>query len=449
MSFTQDFQHRAILNKPVKVVPKINPIFRTPTITKRTPAFTSTDNSGKYDLSLFTSQAPRGPFPNNWSLVDGSPNASPGTPQLPTYFTGLFGTNYAAVGGARPPWSVAGVDYRVGPRGTLVDYVTWWNSIGAGSNTVGVAFAGVGQGFVFGSGGSTASSNLIIQGVDFTGDSGSGSEAYTIINSSTTNITFRDCRFRQRPWASAADWLTCVQMNGLGNVLYEYCEIDGNAFNVATNVSGYATDFQVQGSPINITLSYCWLHSAGSQNMTWQGNNSNGSKYLAQFCLIGDAGLAAGPGNAGVHGDWIYTDAVTNIQIVSMSVKFCTFYQLFYSGRPNANTQGIAYAINNSSPIYNSLNASNSSFAIAPSAQVNQYLIYSYLELSGTFNISQNYVDTQFLGSTPQWISNAGTASGVSGSQNGTRSMSGNIEMKTGNLADYGAYVSGIHTGIN
>lgn len=64
MSFIQDFQHRAILPSSAKVVPKkVNTVFRTPTITKRTPAFTSTDNTGINDLSLFTGQGPRGVFP--------------------------------------------------------------------------------------------------------------------------------------------------------------------------------------------------------------------------------------------------------------------------------------------------------------------------------------------------------------------------------------------------
>src|SRR6185437_9644796 len=40
-----------------------------------------------------------------WANIDGSKNAPAGTPQFPTLLSG-----YAA----RPPWSVAGVDYHVG-----------------------------------------------------------------------------------------------------------------------------------------------------------------------------------------------------------------------------------------------------------------------------------------------------------------------------------------------
>lgn len=127
MSFTQDFQHRAILPSSVKVVPKVNTVFRTPTIIKRTPAFTSTDNTGTHDLSLFTAQAPRGSGPTDpWINLDGRLNAPiVDTAQHPTLVNQFGPTNsrvrWPFSSNYQPPWMIAGVDYGIGcpPSQTL------------------------------------------------------------------------------------------------------------------------------------------------------------------------------------------------------------------------------------------------------------------------------------------------------------------------------------------
>src|SRR5215831_5671176 len=49
--------------------------------------------------------------PDPFIFLDGRLNAPAGTPQYPTYFTSLNGISPYPV---RPPWHVAGVDYRVG-----------------------------------------------------------------------------------------------------------------------------------------------------------------------------------------------------------------------------------------------------------------------------------------------------------------------------------------------
>jgi hypothetical protein len=364
----------------------------------------------------------------NWWGDDGSADAPAGTPQHPDYFTSLFRISFPY----RPPWKVAGVDYRVGPRiNTFMDHAVWF-----ATNPTGVTHRDGGYYF-------DNSSGLIVQGVDFTGDSGAGVEAFVWTHSTCSNITFRDCKFRQ---IANTSWVTSLHLANSGYARIEYCEVNGNGY-VAKPPFG-ATDVWFEGVSARVDMTFCWIYNAWSQNIAFSGAD-NSSLYV-KYCLIEEAGLKAGPKNTGFHGDWIYTDGITGFHINNISIRFCTFKQSAPTvNSPYANTQGLALQINASSPIYETIDVSYCTFAVARGAFVNRYVIYSYLELAGTITIESNYVDSANLGSAPAWIENADARSRVSGSQNGTRHLRGNINMRTGGPADYGSYVSGTHTGMN
>jgi hypothetical protein len=158
---------------------------------------------------------------------DGSADAPSGRPQYPDYFTNLSRVRYAV----RPPWQVAGVDYRVGIRAgvSLLDPATIPRSVAtsAGSDPMVI---------------NLTSDNVTLDGYDFTLRGW-----WQIRSNGHRNLTLRNSKLQN----------LCIYMDA-GPLTVEYCEIDGLGAAGETVFGCLA----YLGTEVGSTWKYNWLHSA-------------------------------------------------------------------------------------------------------------------------------------------------------------------------------------------
>jgi hypothetical protein len=127
------------------------------------------------------------------------------SPQRPTLFTGLSGTNFLV----RPPWPVAGVDYGVGVPSAQVlkDPLVDTLPTGATADTVNKLIR------------CNSTNDLTFNGWDF-----SLNDGYTLYcNGTTHNTTILNSKF-----SVGANGKGAIQCdNGAGTITVRYCEMDG------------------------------------------------------------------------------------------------------------------------------------------------------------------------------------------------------------------------------
>lgn len=173
----------------------------------------------------------------NDGVDDGSASAPTGAAQYPTMFTGLNGTNYS---GRRPPWNVAGADYRVGINtgSGLTDPNTISASIGTKSTG---AAAGVSESdFAL----TILQDNVTLDGYDFT----TGGN-WVVINGGKSGLTIKNCNFKKL--AVKVD-----TAGGLVTLLYN--KFDGLGGSGETTFGALV----ILGAGVSVIAKYNWFKDA-------------------------------------------------------------------------------------------------------------------------------------------------------------------------------------------
>jgi hypothetical protein len=161
---------------------------------------------------------------------------------------------------ARPPWKVAGVDYRVGvTEGTVLKPISEISMDGVTLDTGNKLIRVTGQ-------------NLIIDGYDFSGWS---------FYIEGQNITLQNCysNMGRGYWISG-------RADGEGstssNITIRSCELDGAGLEFEDNWSF----INLRGAGIS-TIEYCWLHNAPAHFLEMGGT----SKLLYRYNLVEEGGI--------------------------------------------------------------------------------------------------------------------------------------------------------------
>lgn len=165
---------------------------------------------------------------------DGSANAPTGTPQFPTVLSGYV---------KRPPWNVAGVDYRVG--------INTGVSLTAPSANAHLTI-----------GGHTATVNaasVTVDSVDFTDFA---------IQVQTANVTFTNCKFgvtSGNPSGLTDIW---IGLSGGSNLTVKYCDLD------YTNFTSLSRPGMINSISSTITVQYCRFYNGFSDAISVAGGVS-------------------------------------------------------------------------------------------------------------------------------------------------------------------------------
>ena len=152
-----------------------------------------------------------------------------------------------------------------------------------------------------------------------------------------------------------------------------------------------------------------------SRHMHFQFTNGQpGASYIVRYNLMENAGMGA---QQGAHGDWLqmFGDYTVN----DVRIEFNTVYQ----NSTIAATQG--YSLNASDPTVQQGNISKNTMVVKTNTNIG--ILISRKWISGTFTVSDNYVDPsyprfRFLDRTEHWP----------GPHNGSIVVSGNKNMRTG-----------------
>jgi hypothetical protein len=194
-----------------------------------------------------------------WATLDGRANAPTGAPQYPTALNG-----YAV----RPPWKVAGVDYRVGINTGVVlkPALTGTLPSGVSRNTTAHSFTITG-------------SNVVLDSWDFS-QNGGWNVGVTGANARITNCKFM-CGANANPPIDSSSSAT--------NIYIGYCDINGNGQDVG--MGGLITDLGH-----GFTVEYCWIRNSGSDMMQKHGQ---GGAIVIRYNIVEQGGKLAGS-----HGDY-------------------------------------------------------------------------------------------------------------------------------------------------
>ncbi len=311
------------------------------------------------------------------SFPDGSATPAPGLAQYPALLSA-----YAA----RPPWKVAGVDYRVGTRFTPTKNPITSPPVGC---------------TVSGSQIRVNADNVVINGYDMTVNGG-----MSIYNPSNNNLTVTDNKFGGPNYANLPTGI--IDPRGVGATI-EYNEVDGSSIG---GINSLATLVFYDGSG-TLSLRYNWFKNFPQQII----EILNGlSKLTYQFNLIDNFVKAT---NA--HENWLQ---FSNGVIATMLVSYNTVRQPLAGGAEGfqAYMNGVGTLV---SPVI-----SNNTVAIVPPGTMTSVLHGSggtSTTISGRGTCSDNYValggDDGF-GGHPNFCYPGSFLSGWDGT--------GNIDMSTG-----------------
>lgn len=230
-------------------------------------------------------------FTGPGGAADGFSAAPFGSPNLPNALSGQA---------HRPPWRVAGVDYRVGYPSNQVFKVPGVDALPAGATFSGGVL-------------NISSSGVTIDGWDLL----TGTFELRI---SASNATIRNCKL-----------FHINNLNGVAvsNIYIGYCEITNGGADVQSFVDFF-------GNVTNLQMEYLHLHDGGNDGI---GIQSSGEITFCRFCLIDSVGL-----RTGTHGDVMQLQG--SVTGAGINYHYCT---VLYT-RSNT-TQGIMYEPNGSNGI--------------------------------------------------------------------------------------------------
>jgi hypothetical protein len=339
---------------------------------------------------------------NSWAALDNRANAPKSAPQFPTLLS-----NYVA----RPPWQVAGVDYRVG--------INTGVTLQPASS---LAFSGSPSRSATGSEIYLSTDGSILDGYDLSG--------YRL-QLSAANCIVQNCRFQ----IMSAGGTAMTSITGT-NWTIRNCEFYGNYF-----IDGW-TGAQIQANAQG-TFIYNYLERAGADFMDFYGTGSPIIPLIVKYNVVYSSA-------SGGHPDWLALGGPTS-NYYMMNIDYNLWYNIplrsdidglwgAANKMPSAGTQGVgpdgwSNSASSVSTVYGPFSVCNNVCIAAPGAGIN-YLIGnplgygldphggSVIGAGFTFRINNNYVDPR------------GTAKFVPKGQNGLygpgTSLSGNINMVTG-----------------
>ncbi|MBR0907024.1 right-handed parallel beta-helix repeat-containing protein [Bradyrhizobium liaoningense] len=218
--------------------------------------------SGTGSIAVVASSA--GAYP------DGSANAPTGTPNFPNLFSGYV---------TRPPWQVAGVDYRVGINTGVVLKTPTTANIPAGCTLSNGRLA-------------VDAANVVLDGFDFT-----ASNVWIYVVTGGNNLTITNCKFRN---------ITQDYYGTEAGLTIRYCEIDNQAD------EGWPFYLRSASKNNHVTIEYCWLKKTGGDWIDLSGQGGGGGDLIFRYNIIQNN--ANGP--PGIHGDWLQDEAGAHPQLI-------------------------------------------------------------------------------------------------------------------------------------
>jgi hypothetical protein len=354
-----------------------------------------------------TLNSPVGPPTDPYAAIDGSLNAPSGTAQYPDLFTNpnaVAGvTNPNAPYLVRPPWKVAGVDYRVGINtGVTLRNISTITAADAGTN---FSYNGVDKLTI-------NDPNIILDSWDFTnGNNGSGTCVQLVQNSGAANLTVTNCNL-----AVGTNQNPIFNQTAAVQATFQYCVLDAHGRTDTFN----NVIFNLASSG-GLTCMYCYVNRGSQDEFDYGVNN------VIKYNLIDS------PGSTGGHADWVQLGG--GGATASIVVDFNTVVQ-----QTSAGSQGFGLFPGTSGTFNSTLLECNYNTVVSYTsvAQPN-YIWQAFFSGSvtgggtigtvGTISCQNNYVDPSGV------VANNG-AHGfiVSGTQGGaTFNYSNNINMITGN----------------
>jgi len=346
-------------------------------------------NSGAINVTMTATQS-----------ADGSAGAPAGTPQYAGLLNGYV---------ARPPWNVAGVDYHVGIDRTLYPTNASLKAPSTATLPAGVTRNISNHTF------SLSGNGAVVDGFDFSLDGG------WMASIDGANCTISNCNFK----VGSNNSTTAAVSNSATNALIKNCEITsiGSTQQIMVGLNGTVTMMY------NL-MTHCW-----GQNIVFASQTGHGGENVVlKFNVIADAGEGF---NQGAHGDWIQAYNANGVNTNSFTCN----YNLWLQTDQIANgprTQGISAFSANSGPASGGCQTEdyeNNTFIGEAGAYVNYAVIIDTTRLIGSAILKNNYFDLTGIGQAPYggaaWF--IGDYSGGNGGPyNGTVTVSGNINMKTG-----------------
>lgn len=258
----------------------------------------------------------------NWASIDGRGAAPTGTAQYPHLCDLSSGTNTNGVTFAvRPPWFVAGVDYRTGINtGVSLQPISTSSISGVSLNS---------STHTATCGGSTT----LIDGYDFTGTANGGNDWRLLINGNNP-VTVQNCSFQQRLSNTSGSSPIQVPSNTTGSACFltvQYCQFDGNG--IANNAAGnFNGDLQMiligQGGGV---FQYNWFFNMMSDAMNIVGQSGNIISPTFQFNFAESMGMLSSSGGVDpAHANFLQSWTLTGgsgSNINGMICQFNTNYQ--------------------------------------------------------------------------------------------------------------------------
>jgi hypothetical protein len=193
---------------------------------------------------------------DNWAALDGRADAPTGAAQYPTLLNGLV---------TRPPWQVAGVNYRVGVNTgvTLKNPNTDTMPSGVSRNTTTHVMSVTGN-------------NVTLDGWDFTLNGG------WHVDNTGANTQIKNCNF------SIGNDSAIWSQSGSSNLYLGYCVFDGQG----------TSDALITMSGDDATVEYCWFKNTAGD--TFQLQSPGGGTLVMRYNVIEEAGQGVGS-----HGDFL------------------------------------------------------------------------------------------------------------------------------------------------
>jgi len=343
--------------------------------------------------------------------ADGCSGAPRGRPQYPGLLSGYK---------VRPPWNVAGVDFRVGvPEGQpLVS----WQTLSSPNYSVDLDTGSI-----------RPSADCVFNNVDFSDGLGAGIN--NVSGTGANNITFINCYFNSSQWGH---YVAPLQDTNGAKVTFENCIFDG--IGTYYKLSGFNAFMLVNG---NLTLLYNWFRNSPAQVVDY--NPATGKAIVAKYNfydnMLHNLGSCV-PTCSYTEAHRNYLQLQNNNVTIGYDVEFNTTFQSW----SNAGQGGEGFQIYSNGTGYiitNPVISNNTMIARPgvptpypvqfPNVEVTDVPVMSALihgtapgtTVSGTGQNNNNYFDVS--GATAAYY--PGTMTPAAG-----YSSSGNIDMNTGAL---------------
>lgn len=266
------------------------------------------------------------PVISSATYPDGSANAPTGVAQYPhlcdlSKVTNTNGVSFVV----RPPWQIAGVDYRVG--------------IQTGVTLQPVTSGGLPSGFVLGTNAVTfaGSGSGTINGFDFSASANNGTN-YNLKITGSGSVTVSNCNFVQRV-ANASGAQPINTSVTAGQLTITNCVFDGNGSNLSIARDDLG---MVQLTAGGGTVHYCWFKNGVSDAINVVGKNGTIPLVDVRFNFSENLGLGAPASGDTAHGDFLQSWVISGGSGSSINNLVCNFNTLYQPvGVPNANGHAV------------------------------------------------------------------------------------------------------------